>query len=533
MRYGDVQRCLRVCRAGLLAALLAAPAGAGEPSVRPRPNILYIMADDHAAHAIGAYGSRVNKTPHIDRLAAEGIRFDRCYAVNSICTPSRASILTGKYSHKNGVPVFNRFDGSQPTVAKYLQAAGYFTGMFGKWHLGSDPTGFDRWMILPGQGVYHNPVFYSAEGRVDFQGYVTDIVTDLTIAFLDERPKDRPFFVMCHHKAPHRHWQPDAKHAETYGGGGIPEPATLRDDYAGRASAAREATMTVARHLNRRDLKLEPPAELKGADRERWLSAVPMEVTVEANGVRTTLTGDALLKWKYQRYMRDYLGCVASIDDNVGRLLAYLDRNGLAENTIVIYASDQGFFLGDHGWYDKRFMYEESIKMPFLVRWPGTAPPGSVQGAIALNIDIAPTFLEAAGLPIPPDIQGRSLAPLCRGERPADWRASWYYRYYHDPGHHNTRAHYGVGTETHKLLCFWKTDEWELYDLAKDPAELRNVFGDPAYADTVAALKAELRRLKAEVGDDDRYAHEQPPDGADAMPELLKKKAPAPPGAVR
>lgn len=503
----------------------AAPAAGG--AARQRPNILYIMSDDHAAHAVSAYGSRINKTPHIDRLAAEGIRFDRCYAVNSICTPSRAAILTGKYSHKNGVPVFNRFDGSQPTVAKYLQAAGYFTGMFGKWHLGSDPTGFDRWMILPGQGAYHNPMLYSAEGRVDFEGYVTDIITDLTIEFLDERPKDRPFFVMCHHKAPHRNWQPDAKHAAMYGGGDVPEPATLRDTYEGRASAARQTTMTVARHLTRNDLKLVPPPELQGAERERWLGAAPMEVTVDVNGVPTTLTGDALLKWKYQRYMQDYLGCVASVDDNVGRLLEYLERNDLAGNTIVVYTSDQGFFLGDHGWYDKRFMYEESIKMPFLVRWPGTAGPGAVQGAIALNVDIAPTFLEAAGLPIPPDIQGRSLVPLCRGERPAGWRKSWYYRYYHDPGHHNTRAHYGAGTETHKLLCFWKTDEWELYDLVKDPEELRNVYGDPAYAETVAALKAELLKLKAEVGDDDMFAQEQPPGGVDGVPESAKKKAPA------
>jgi arylsulfatase A-like enzyme len=479
----------------LLNAFLLAPLAALQGADVKRPNIIYIMSDDHAAHAISAYGSRINQTPNLDRLARDGMRFDRVFAVNSICTPSRACILTGKYSHRNGVPVFNRFDGSQPTVAKYLQAAGYHTGIIGKWHLGSDPTGFDEWTILPGQGAYFNPAFIEPAGRRVINGYVTDIITDLAIGFLKNRPKDQPFFLMCHHKAPHRNWQPDDKHKAMFADKEIPEPATLRDDGAGRADAIRECTQKVLQNLNPSDTKGPPPADL---------------------------TGDALLKWKYQRYMQDYLACVQSVDDNVGRLLDYLDQAGLAENTIVIYTSDQGFFLGDHGLYDKRFMYEESIRMPFLVRWPGVAKPGSTQSAMGINTDFAPTFMEIAGLPVPADMQGRSLVPLLKGERPADWRTSWYYRYYHDPGDHNTRAHYGVRTDTHKLIYFWKKDQWEMYDLVKDPAELHNIYQDSGQADTVAKLKAELYRLKKELKDDDQFADKQPSTGVDPAPRKGK-----------
>jgi len=476
------------------------------------------MSDDHAAHAISAYGSRVNQTPNMDRLAREGMRFDRCFAVNSICTPSRATILTGKYSHINGTPVFNRFDGSQPTVAKHLQAAGYHTGMIGKWHLGSNPTGFDYWMILPGQGLYHNPAFLESTGRRTIQGYVSDIITDLSIEFLKKRPKDKPFFLMCHHKAPHRPWEPDNKHAQLYEDRDLPEPPTLRDDYATRTDAARETTMTIARDLTHRDLKIPPPPELKGTNLQKWNQTKPTELTVEVNGQKKSLTGEELFRWKYQRYIKDYLRCIASVDDNVGRLLDFLDANGLRENTVVIYTSDQGFFLGDHGWYDKRFMYEESIKMPFLVRWPGVIQPGAVQAAMALNVDFAPTFMDVAGLKVPEDMQGRSLLPLLRGERPADWRTSWYYRYYHDPGDHNTRAHFGVRTETHKLIYFWKKDQWECYDLLNDPQELRNLYNDPAQVVAVARLKQELYRLKKDVRDNDEFADKQPPAGVDGQP---------------
>jgi len=481
---------------------------AGAPA---RLNILFIMSDDHAAHAISAYGSRVNQTPNLDRLANAGMRFDNCFCVNSICSPSRATILTGKYSHLNGVPTFNRFDGSQPTVAKHLQAAGYHTGMIGKWHLGSEPTGFDEWQVLPGQGAYFNPAFIDRHGRHEIKGYATDIITDLAIRFLAERPTDRPFFLMCHHKAPHRPWEPDDRHRALFAGRVIPEPATLHDDYAGRTDALRECQQKVFEDLTRNDLKLVPPPELKGAARNQWLSVKPKEVEIEVAGQKQVLRGAALDAWKYQRYLQDYLACVQSIDDNVGRLLDWLDQHGLGTNTVVIYTSDQGFFLGDHGLYDKRFMYEASLRMPFLVRWPGVTPPRSQQAALAINPDFAPTFLEIAGLKLPPEMQGRSLVPLLRGQVPAEWRTSFYYRYYHDPGDHNTRAHYGVRTQTHKLIYFWKKDQWELFDLVKDPDEMHNLYLDPASQGLVKALKTELYRLKREVKDEDQFADQQPP----------------------
>lgn len=519
----------RLLRAMLFLFLAFSPiVGSLQAASRERPNILFIMTDDHAAHAISAYGSKINKTPQMDRLAAQGMRFDRCFAVNSICTPSRATILTGKYSHKNGVPVFNTFDSTQPHVARYLQSAGYYTAIVGKWHLGSEPTGFDYYTVLPGQGLYHDPVFLDRNGKRKIEGYATDIITDMALDVLKNRPKDKPFFLCLHHKAPHREWSPDAKHAKMYDEIDIPEPPTLRDDYATRTDAARETTMTIARHLNRRDLKLTPPTDLKGPARQQWFTHVPMELTVEIAGKPTTLTGDALLRWKYQRYIKDYLRCIASVDDNVGRVLDYLDANGLRENTLVIYTSDQGFFLGDHGWYDKRFMYEESLKMPFIARLPGVIRPGSVQDAMALNVDFAPTFMELAALKIPSDMQGRSLVPLFRGKTPRTWRTSMYYRYYHDPGHHNTRAHYGVRTQTHKLIYFWKKDQWELYDLRNDPTELNNIYSDRSQAKVIARLKKELYHLKKQVQDNDEFANQQPPAGVDGQIFSVPGKPPPP-----
>jgi arylsulfatase A-like enzyme len=447
------------------------------------------------------------------------------FATNSICTPSRAAILTGQYSHINGVTVFNRFDSTRMTVARLLQAGGYYTGMIGKWHLGSDPEGFDRWEILPGQGAYMDPVFYTATDEKTYTGrYVTDVITELGIDFLENRPKDKPFFLMLHHKAPHRPWEPDAAHGARFAGEWIPEPETFWDSYETRTDALHENQQRVANDLTRRDLKLTPPVDLEGAERAAWLSTKPDSVTTMIDGRTVTLTGEALTRWKYQRYMQDYLATVQSVDDSVGRVLEYLDRAGLAKNTIVIYTSDQGFFLGDHGLFDKRFMYEESLRMPFLIRWPGVVQPGARIDAMALNIDFAPTFLEAAGLPASPEMQGRSFVPVLEGRPPADWRTSMYYRYYHDPGDHNTRAHYGVRTRTHKLIYFWKKDQWELFDLVNDPLELHNLYGQPGHDALTASLKAELARLKKEVRDDDQLADEQLPNGVDGPVGMLRGK---------
>jgi arylsulfatase A-like enzyme len=488
-----------------------------------RPNFVFVMTDDHAAHAISAYGSRVNETPALDRLAREGVLFRNAFVTNSICTPSRAAILTGRYSHKNGVPVFNRFDGSQETLPKLLQAAGYHTGMIGKWHLGSDPTGFDRWEILPGQGVYNDPILYTATGEKTYSGrYATDVITDLGLDFIRERPKHRPFFLMLHHKAPHREWTPDERHRRMFEDRVIPEPPTLWDDYATRTDALRENRQRVADDLTRRDLKLEPPAALGADERNAWLSVKPIEVVVVRDRKTTTLSDDALARFKYQRYMQDYLACVQSVDDNLGRLLDFLKESGLERDTIVVYTSDQGFFLGDHGLYDKRFMYEESLRIPLLVRWPAVVRPGSRTDAMALNVDFAPTFLAAAGVAVPAAMQGRSLLPLLRGETPADWRSAIYYRYYHDPGHHDTRAHYGVRTATHKLIHYWTKRQWELFDLRADPQELRNLYGQPGQEAVTAELEATLARLRAELEDDDRFAQEQPPAGVDGTVAALR-----------
>jgi arylsulfatase A-like enzyme len=490
-----------------------------------RPNILFIMSDDHAAHAISAYGSHVNQTPHLDRLAREGALLTSVFVTNSICTPSRAVILTGQYSHINGVTMFNRFDSSRTTVARLLQAGGYYTGMIGKWHLGSDPAGFDRWEILPGQGAYVNPVFYTATGEKTYTGrYVTDVITDLGIDFLKNRPPSKPFFLMLHHKAPHRPWEPDAVHGARFTDRWIPEPETFWDAYDTRTDALHENQQRVAKDLTRRDLKLQPPPDLQGAALTAWLTTKPDSVTTDVGGKTVTLSGEALTRWKYQRYMQDYLATVQSVDDGVGRVLDFLDRRGLAKNTLVIYTSDQGFFLGDHGLFDKRFMYEESQRMPFLIRWPGAIKPGSRSDAIALNVDFAPTFLDAAGLPVPADMQGRSLLPVVRGKAPPDWRTSMYYRYYHDPGDHNTRTHYGVRTRTHKLIYFWKKEQWELFDLVNDPFELHNLYGQPGQEKLTATLKAELVRLKQTVGDKDQLANDQLPNGVDGTAAVLRGK---------
>ena len=464
------------------------------PATR-QPNILFIMSDDHAAHAISAYGSRINQTPNLDRIGREGMRLDACLCTNSICAPSRASILTGTYSHVNGVLTLREgLDNSRedlPNVAKLLQRAGYQTAIFGKWHLGhqpeNHPAGFDTWRVLPGQGKYHDPDFWEMPDathpepyRKEYRGYATDLITDFSLDWLKQRDRHRPYFLMLHHKAPHRSWEPDEKHAHMYEDVEIPYPETFDDDYSTRGTAAHVAKMRME-DLNERDTKGPPPEGLS-----------PQEVR----------------KWKYQRYIRDYLKCIASVDDNVGRVLEYLDEDGSAEDTVIIYTSDQGFFLGDHGWFDKRFFYEESLVMPFLVRYPREIEAGSVSEKIVLNTDFAPTFLDLAGVAAPAAMEGHGVSAreVLSGGAPSAWRESMYYRYFmHLDGSHNTYAHYGVRTERHKLIYYYEPEpgpqEWELFDLESDPKELRNVYGEPEYAELTRQLKTELRRLRQQVGD--------------------------------
>lgn len=502
-------RALRIFSVLTLVVLLGSGVLAEERKQHSRPNILFVFSDDHAVHAIGAYGSRINRTPNIDRLAREGMVFRNCFVTNSICAPSRAVILTGKHSHLNGVLTnAHPLDPHQRTFVHLLREAGYQTAVIGKWHLQTDPIMFDYWRVLIGQGPYYNPRFRTPQGIITMEGYTTDVITDLVLDWLENhRDKSKPFFLGYHHKAPHREWLPGPGQLGLYRGEMIPEPTTLFDDYAGRTSAAAKTTMTIARHLSDLDLKFTLPKNLTDSQRQMIEEAYREEN--EAFRL-ANLQGEDLIRWKYQRYIQDYLRCVAGIDENLGRVLDYLDRSGLAENTVVIYSSDQGFFLGDHGWYDKRWMYEESLRMPLIVRWPGVVKPGSVNWDLVQNLDFAPTFLEIAGVEVPADMQGRSLVPLLRGERPGDWRRSIYYRYYEYPAVHDVQRHEGVRTERYKLIHYYLIGEWELFDLEKDPDELRSVYDDPAYASVKAELKAELERLRSHYGVD---RAEEPPVG--------------------
>ncbi len=459
-----------------------------------RPNLLFIMSDDHAAHAISAYGSRINETPHLDRIANNGMRFDAAFCTNSICTPSRAAILTGTYNHVNGATTLETpLDSSQWTFPQSLQEAGYTTGIVGKWHLGhgpgADPVGFDFWRILPGQGHYDNPVMLEENGRiVERSGYVTDLITDDCVDFID-RHKDGPFALFCHHKASHRTWNPAPRHFTLYDDVDIPEPATFWDDLDGRA----EVVKAVKMHM----MDLDPITDLKAI-------------------VPEGLSRDEEIEWRYQRYIKDYLRVVAAMDEGIGRMLDKLDEEGLTENTIVVYTSDQGFFLGDHGWFDKRLMYEESLGMPLLIQYPQRIQAGTASDDIVVNVDFGPTLLDLMGVEIPDHVQGRSFAPILDGETPEDWPESMYYRYWmHRDGAHNTPAHYGVRTRTHKLICYYNDPlgqegaqgpidpiEWEMFDLVNDPLELNNVVADPAYAEIRTELAAELARLQSELGDE-------------------------------
>jgi arylsulfatase A-like enzyme len=483
---------------------------------REKPNILFIFSDDHAVQAISAYGSRINRTPNIDRIANEGAIFLNSFCTNSICAPSRAVVLTGKHSHVNGKTDNSAqapFDTSQPTFNKNLQAAGYQTAMIGKWHLRSDPEGFDFWQVLPGQGHYYNPDFRTPAGEVRMEGYVTDLVTDLALDWLKTgRNPDQPFLLMCQHKAPHRNWMPGPDHLMTYEDEEIPEPETLFDDYRDRASPAADQEMTIRDHLQPAyDLKITPedpedPENLfSGYGRMTAAQKAAWDAAYEPRNARFRAAdpqGDERVRWYYQRYIKDYLRCIAGIDDNVGRILDYLDSSGLAQDTLVVYCSDQGFYLGEHGWYDKRWMYEQSLSMPFLARWPGRIAPGTRIPHLIQNIDYAPTFLEMAGQPVPTDIQGESLLGLMTGSGVRQWRESIYYHYYEHPQPHRVAPHYGVRTDRFKLVYYYGTDEWELFDLVEDPGEMKSVYGDPSRAELVAELKSELRRLRVLYEDD-------------------------------
>jgi len=465
---------------------------------KKRPNILFIFSDDHAFQAISAYGGRLAKaapTPNIDRLAKEGMIFTKSYVTNSICAPCRAVIQTGKHSHLNGVlDNRQRFDATQQTFPKLLKKVGYQTAIVGKWHLKATPTGFDYSEVLPGQGNYYNPHMLLPDKRVKHTGYVTDIVTDLGLDWLkNKRDKSKPFMLMLQHKAPHRRWNPNLKHLNLFDDVEIPEPDNLFDNYAGRGTAARTQDMSIARTMDRIDLKLVAPRTLNPEQKKAWNAAYePKNAKFKA----ANLTGKDLIRWKYQRYLKDYLRCIRSVDENVGRVLKYLDESGLGKNTVVIYSSDQGFYLGEHGWFDKRFMYKESFRTPLLARWPGVIKAGSTNADLVQNLDYAQTFLDIAGAPNPADMQGASIKPLMAGKTPANWRKSLYYHYYEFPAVHSVRRHEGVATKTHKLIHFYDLDEWELYDLAKDPDEMKSQYANPAYASLVADLKKELIRLK-------------------------------------
>ncbi len=471
-------------------------------SEKKQPNILFIFSDDHAYQAVSAYNDprKLIETPNIDRIGKEGMLFHRCLVPNSICGPSRAVVMTGKYNHINGF--YNNsnctFDGTQQTFPKLLQAAGYQTAIIGKWHLGSDPTGFDYWNILPGQGVYYNPPMIEMGVTKKQEGYVTDIITDETLKWIKNRDKTKPFLMMCQQKAPHREWEPPIRYLNHDGGRKYEEPTTLFDDYENRGFAVRDQDMTLEKTITPKDMKLVTPPQLNAEQKAQWEAyyGPRNEAFLKENP-----QGKDLVRWRYQRYMHDYLACVKAVDENVGRLLKYLEDEGLADNTIVVYSSDQGFYLGEHGWFDKRWAFEESIRAPLLIKWPGVSKPGTSSKEIVSNLDFAETFLDAAGVNVPADMQGHSLKPVLKGETPPDWRKSFYYHYYEFPEPHHVRPHYGVITDRYKLLHFYApdVDYWELYDHEKDPNELRSFYGDPDYAKISAELKTEVQRLRVEL----------------------------------
>jgi arylsulfatase A-like enzyme len=486
-----------------------------------RPNIIFMMSDDHAYQAISAYGYGLNQTPNIDGLAASGMLFTRAFVSNSICGPSRAVFLTGKHSHKNGFKDnHSTFNGDQQTVVKLLKQAGYQTAITGKWHLVSNPQGFDYWNILPGQGDYYNPRFIENGVQKNYTGYVTNLTTDLALQWLDRRDTSRPFFLVCNQKAPHRNWMPEQKYLNLFDSTEFPVPANYFDDYAGRGRAAREQEMEVASDMNQYyDLKLGldlSPADrvglgaawqnifnrLRPEEKAGWTKAYGP--VVDAYRARPPV-GRELAIFKYQRYMRDYLRCVQSVDDNVGRMMEYLKKQGLDDNTIVIYTSDQGFYLGEHGWFDKRFMYEESFRTPLIVRWPGVTEGGRQSASLVQNIDMAETLLDIAGLSIPSDMQGKSMVPVLRGKQKGNLHDGLYYHFYENQ-EHRVAKHFGIRTDRYKLIYFYELGEWELYDLTKDPSEMSNVYDRSSYAGVRKRLRASLHGLVDQYDDPDARA---------------------------
>ncbi len=477
-----------------------------------RPNIVFIISDDHAYQAISAYGGRlaeVAPTPNIDRIAEEGMLFNNCLVTNSICGPSRAAILTGKYSHKNGFidnTIGTKFDFSQQTFGELLQQAGYKTGVLGKLHLGDTPTkGFDYIDILPGQGSYYNPLFINEEGQYQLEGYITEIITEKAIKWMDSiKSEDQPFMLFLGHKSPHRPWQPGPNELGMFENVEIPEPETLFDDYSGNREVAAMNYMSISEAMKMgQDIKItdQPQNGFTAEQQKMWDSIYgPINEKFKKDNPQ----GDELTRFKYQRYMRDYLASVAGVDKGVGHVLDYLKEAGLDENTIVIYTSDQGFYLGEHGWFDKRWMYKESLRTPLLVKWPGKVKPGTVNTDLVSNLDFAETFLDIAQTNVPEDMQGKSMVPVLEGNTPSDWRKAHYYHYYEHPSEHDVRRHYGITTDSYKLIHFYyDLDTWELYDLQKDPSELNNIYGDPAYADIQNELHKQLEELRAKYEDND------------------------------
>jgi arylsulfatase A-like enzyme len=522
-----VTKILKISWALLLPVFILVSCHSPREQPHDRPNILFIMSDDHAYQAISAYSDHLIRTPNIDRIAGEGMLFTNASVTNSICAPSRAVILTGKHTHINGkIDNSMPFDTTQVTFPQLFQEAGYETAMFGKLHFGNNPKGVDEFMILPGQGSYINPDFITPAGDTTITGYVTDVITDLTIDWLNQkRDPEKPFLLMYLHKAPHRAWWPDAAKFEEYSRKTFPEPSNLFDDYDNRGTAARTAEMNILEQLHSYDNKVLPEAieeagitdddprnvrYFERADYSRMNQAqrAMYRPTLDsiAHAFKTrwpSMTDEEKMRWKYQRYLQDYLACIASVDDNVGRVLDYLEESGLAENTLVVYTSDQGFYLGEHGWYDKRFAYEESFRTPLLIRWPEVIAPGTTSDALVQNLDFAQTLLDAAGIEAPGDMQGESLLPLFKGDTARWEREAVYYHYYEYPdGQHMVKRHYAIVTGRYKLIHFYfDVDEWELYDLEKDPREMKNVYDDPAYSAIAAKLHQDLDALRVKYKD--------------------------------